>query len=140
MLARAEIEKVLVQWQKAWNKHDLDGVMDLFHEEVLFENWTGGKVRGKEDLRQAWSTWFANHGGFQFSEEDTFIDETTQKVLFQWQLVWPSPQKGYEMGLERRRGVDILHFQDGKIIQKLTYSKTTIEIQGEMIKLSARTP
>ena len=29
----------------AWNAHDLDGVMDLFHEGVVFENWTGGTAQ-----------------------------------------------------------------------------------------------
>jgi len=28
--------------------------MKLFHDEVLFENWTGGKIMGKEALRKAW--------------------------------------------------------------------------------------
>jgi hypothetical protein len=114
--------------------------MDLFDEEVLFENWTGGKAKGKEALRQAWTPWFANHGSFQFIEEDTLIDEIKQRVLFQWQLDWPSREKGYEGRSERRRGVDVLHFRRGKIVQKLTYSKTTIEIEGERVQLSAEAP
>lgn len=46
-LSRNEIEKALKQWNLAWDNHDLEGVMALFHEEVVFDNWTGGKVRGK---------------------------------------------------------------------------------------------
>ncbi len=134
---REEIEKALSKWHKAWNEHDLDGVMELFHEEVLFDNWTGGKAEGKEALRQAWTSWFTNHGGFRFNEEETFIDEAQQKVLYRWQLEWPSFEKGYEGKPERRRGVDVMHFKDGKIIQKLTYSKTTVEIDGERVRLSA---
>ena len=80
--------------------------------------------------------WFANHSGFRFTEEKTFIDEEGRKVLFRWQLDWPSLEKGYEGRPERRRGVDVLHFRDGKIIQKLTYSKTTLEINEERIRLS----
>jgi ketosteroid isomerase-like protein len=53
-LSRNEIEKALKQWNLAWDNHDLEGVMALFHEEVVFDNWTGGKVRGKETLRKAW--------------------------------------------------------------------------------------
>jgi hypothetical protein len=30
-----------------------------------------------------------------------------------------------------------MHFLDGKIIKKYTYSKTTLEIGGERVKLSA---
>ena len=46
MLSRDQIKAALNKGNQAWNEHDLDGVMDLFHEKILFENWTGGKVQG----------------------------------------------------------------------------------------------
>jgi len=134
-LSREEIKAAVIKWNRSWDEHDLDGVMELFHEEIIFDNWTGARAQGKEALRQAWTPWFTNHGGFRFSGEDIFIDETEQKVLYQWQLDWPSNEKGYEGKHERRRGVDILHFRDGKIFRKNTYSKTTIEIEGKRVKL-----
>ena len=134
-LSREEIYNALKQWNLAWDNHDLEGVMKLFHDEVLFENWAGGKVMEKEALRKAWTPWFTNHGGFRFIEEGTFIDEKEQKVLYRWQFEWPSTEKGYEGKTEKRRGVDVIHFQDGKIIKKLTYSKTTIEIDKERLPL-----
>lgn len=137
MLSRKEIAAALKTWNIAWDNHNLDGVMAIFHNEILFDNWTGGQARGIEALRQAWTPWFKKHGGFRFIEEDTFIDETEQKVLYRWFLEWPSYEKGYEGKLEKRRGLDILHFQDGKIIQKLTYSKTGINIAGKDIRLFA---
>ena len=136
-LSREEIKKALAQWNSAWDNHDLDGVMKLFHEEIFFENWTGGRAVGREALRKAWAPWFANHGGFRFCEEDTFIDEKEQKVLYRWELSWPSSEKGYEGKPEKRRGLDVIHFQDGKIIQKLTYVKTTLEIDGQRVPLKA---
>ncbi len=135
MLSRKEMETALRRWNQAWADHDLDGVMELFHDEVLFENWTGARVKGKASLRQAWSQWFAHHGGFRFIEEETFIDESQQKVLYRWQLEWPSFEKGHEGRLEKRRGVDVMHFKDGKIFKKLTYSKTTFEIDGQRVRL-----
>jgi ketosteroid isomerase-like protein len=136
MLTKDEIRSALTRWNEAWNTHDLDRVMDLFHDDIIFENWTGGKVQGKEALRRAWAPWFANHGGFRFNEEDTFIDEGSQKVLFQWSLDWPSGEKGLEGKPERRRGVDVMHFKDGKIYRKHTYSKTTLEVDGKKVRLS----
>ncbi len=136
-LTREEIITALKKWNSAWDNHNLDGVMELFHSEVVFDNWTGGQARGMDQLRQAWEPWFRNHGGFKFTEEETFIDEKTQKVLYRWQLDWPSFEKGHEGNLEIRRGVDVMHFKDGKIIQKLTYSKTTLEIDGKRVKLGA---
>ncbi len=90
---------------------------------------------GKEALRIAWKLWFENHGGFRFTEEETFVDEKEQKVPYRWLPEWPSFEKGYEGRLEKRRCADVFHFQDGKIIKKLTYSKTTIEIDGERLHL-----
>ncbi len=136
MLTRNEISAAFAKWGAAWNEHDLDGVMDLFHHDIYFENWTGGWARGKENLRQAWTPWFANHGGFTFTDEETFIDEVEQKMLYRWQLDSPSFEKGHEDKHEARRGIDVLHFKDCKIIQKLTYSKTTIEIGGEQVRLT----
>ena len=139
-LTRDEMGRALRKWNQAWDKHDLNRVMELFHDDVLFENWTGGKAEGKEVLRKAWAEWFENHGGFRFTEEETFIDEAEQKALYRWQLDWPSIEKGHEGKHERRRGVDVLHFKEGKIIRKLTYSKTTIDIDGQRVKLQAGDP
>jgi ketosteroid isomerase-like protein len=138
MLSRKQIEVLLRKWNQAWSNYDLEGVMQLFHDDILFDNWTGGKANGKEALRQAWAPWFANPGGFCFTEEETFIDESQQKVLYRWQLDWPSLEKGYEGKREARRGVDVIHFKDGKIICKLTYSKTTLLINGKKVRLSAQ--
>ena len=134
-LSREELKQGMVQWEVAWNNHDLDGVFELFHEDVFFQHWHGAEVRGKEALRRAWAPWFENHGGFRFTTEDLFIDEVDQKVLYRWYFDWPSLEKGYEGKPERRRGVDVMAFKDGKIIEKLTYSKTTLEIAGKRIAL-----
>ena len=130
-LTKEEIINALRQWNLAWTNHDLEGVMELFHEDIVFENWTGGKAVGKDALKKAWQLWFEQGGDFRFTEEETFVDEKGQKVLYRWSLEWPSFEKGFEGRPEKRRGVDVLHFKDGKIITKLTYSKTTLEIDGE---------
>jgi ketosteroid isomerase-like protein len=140
MLDREQIIERLIRWNDAWNDHDLDRVMELLHDDVEFENWTGGRVKGKEALRRAWAPWFENHGGFRFTTEDLFVDEKAGKVLFRWSLDWPSAEKGREGRPERRRGVDVMHFSGGKIVQKYTYSKTTLEIGGRRVKLVAERP
>ena len=135
-LTRNEIEALWDNWNTAWDNHDLEGVIKLVHDDIYFDNWTGGNAKGKEALRDAWHDWFLNHGNFQFVQKEIFIDVQDQKLLYRWELVWPSFEKGYEGKQEKRRGVDIIHFKEGKIIKKLTYSKTTLEIDGKRIKLT----
>jgi ketosteroid isomerase-like protein len=135
-LTRKDLIDVVTQWEQAWNHHDLNGVMALFHDEVFFEHWHNARVKGKKALREAWAPWFAKHGGFRFTTEELIVDETAQKVLYRWILDWPSLEKGYEGKSEKRRGVDVLHFQDGKVIKKITYSKTSFEIDGQRVRLT----
>jgi ketosteroid isomerase-like protein len=136
-LSRTEIVNTLTEWSRAWNAHDLDRIVKLFHDDVLFENWTGARVRGRDALGKAWLEWFAADSQFRFTDEDLFVDESSQKALYRWQLDWPSLESGYEGQPETRRGVDALTFRDGLIIEKLTYSKTTLEIDGQRVGLAA---
>lgn len=135
-LSKNEILPLFNDWLIAWNEHDLDGVMKLMHQDIVFENWTGVKIEGKNTLRRSWTPWFLNHGNFKFIQEDLFFDENEQKMLFMWRLEWPSAFKPFMGKQEIRRGVDVLYFMDGKIIQKLTYSKTTVQIEGSPIQLN----
>lgn len=135
-LSRKALIDAMEKWNHAWDLHDLEGVMSLFHENVVFENWTGGQALGRDALEKAWKPWFENHGGFRFVPEGLFVDETEQKVLYRWTLLWLSSEKGYEGRPEKRRGVDVISFKYGKIIEKLTYRKTRIEINSQRISLT----
>ena len=80
MLSREEMVQALEEWNAAWNNHDLNGVMQLFHDEVLFENWTGGKARGKEALRKAWER-TAGFDQVELGLTDEQIAAETQRCL-----------------------------------------------------------
>lgn len=136
-LNKSEILKLMDDWSGAWNRHDFEAVMAGFHEDVLFENWTGGRAVGKEALRKAWTPWFENHGDFVFRTESFIADEEGQRVTWQWTLEWPSLEKGFEGKKEIRRGVDVIELKDGKVFRKCTYSKTTLEIDGRKTPLAA---
>ena len=136
--SRPEIIKFIDAWINVWEDHDFDGVMDLLHDDVVFENWTGEIVRGKNNLRKLWFPWFRFHGNFKFSKEDVFVDVQEQKVLFKWRLEWPSIEPEYRGRNEIRRGVDILQISDGKILKKYTYSKTTVLINRIPVKFCAQ--
>lgn len=132
---RQQIVDLLLPWFEAWNRHDLDAVMALFDDDVVFEHWTGARVEGRAALRQAWREWFTAHGDFHFETEDLFIDPVAGRALYRWRLTWPSLEPGFEGRREVRRGVDVLHLRAGRITGKLTYSKCVVDIDGERVRL-----
>lgn len=136
-LSKIEIVKLINEWLIAWNEHNLEGVMELMHDDVVFENWAEDTIIGKNNLQRLWIPWFKNHGNFKFTQEDIFVDEQEQKVLFSWTLRWPSQEKYFKGKPEVRRGLDILYFNNGKIYKKRTYSKTAIQIDSRYLPLSA---
>lgn len=136
-LSKDEILSKFTIWLVAWNDHKLDGVMELIHDDIVFENWDGTTIIGKKPLQKAWTPWFFSHGNFKFYSEDIFIDEMEQKLLFQWRLEWPSLEKEFKGKTEIRRGVDVIHFLDGKVNIKASYSKTKIKIDSNPIVLKA---
>jgi len=139
-MQKAEILNKIGEWLGAWDDHNLEGVMALMHEDTIFENWSGAIITGKNNLQRIWVPWFINHGNFRFFTEDIFVDEPEQKVLYRWRLEWPSQERYFKGKHEVRRGVDVLYFKDGKIIKKLTYSKTTFQIDSMPFLLSVQRP
>lgn len=125
-LTKTEAFKKFNLWLTAWNLHDLDGVMELMHDEIVFENWDGKIVKGKEMLRKAWMPWFFRHDDFKFIQEDIFFEVLEQKMVFQWWLNWLPSEINSRTQKEIRKGVDILHFKEDKIFRKITYSITPI--------------
>jgi ketosteroid isomerase-like protein len=136
-LSHADLLATTRTWLEAWAAHDLERVLALMDDEVRFENWTGIPVTGKAGLRAAWTPWFADHGNFVFAAEDLFADAASQQVLLRWSLDWPSQERAHRGQPEIRRGVDVLRFRAGRIVEKLTYSKTTLIIAGRRVGLSA---
>ncbi len=131
-LTRKEILEKFDTWLTAWNDHHLTGVMAWMHNDVVFENWDGGTIKGYNNLYKVWKLWFHDHGNFHFDKEDLIIDEKEQKFVFTWTLTWPSREPMYKGLTEKRKGLDIIHLKEGKIILKQTYSKTFLKIDDNL--------
>ena len=136
-LSKNEIAERLQIWLKAWDEYNLEAIMEIMHEEVVFENWDGCIVNGKNALQKLWTPWFIFNRGFKFIAEAILIDDQKQKITFQWRYEGFSFEKNYKGLSEIRRGVDIIDLLDGKIIRKSSYSKTGIQINSARVLLSA---
>jgi len=136
-LSGIEIRNQFNTWLIAWNDHDLNGVMDFMHDDIIFNSWSGAIISGKTALTKSWERWFSDHQNFKFTLEDLIIDENEQKMSFSWELDWPSFEKKYSGKREKRKGVDVLLLKEGKVYKKNTYSKTTLQIDSLKVRLQA---
>jgi len=136
-LSGNEIQKHFNLWLIAWSNYDIESVMEFIDDDIIFENWDGRIISGKSNLEKSWKAWFILHGNFKFIKEDILIDEENQKIAFTWELEWLSLEKNYVGRPEKRRGVDILYLNEGKILRKLTYSKTTLQIDSLPVAMQA---
>ena len=133
-MTRDEIAQTIEKWLAAWDRHDLSEVIALFSEDAVFETWTGMRVEGRENIRKAWDDWF-EVGGFRFVSEDVVIDEDRQTVVFAW--IYEGPAKYFGGKMEKRRGIDLIRFENGLITTKITYTKTSLEVEGRRITLTS---
>lgn len=49
---RAAITQLFVDWEAAWNSHDMKAFANLYHEDCIFIAWTGAKWLGRETVEK----------------------------------------------------------------------------------------
>jgi ketosteroid isomerase-like protein len=98
-------------WNEAWNAHDVDAVLELFHDDVVFTSplaarlfpESGGVIEGKDALRQYWSTALAERPDLRF--ELTGIQAGIDTLLIQFR----------HPGQAER--IDVLRLRDGRVFE-----------------------
>jgi ketosteroid isomerase-like protein len=119
-LSRAQLEQLIAGFFDAWARHDLDAAMVFMADDALYDEFNQQLWQGKEAVREGFLPQFrGDYGDIQFHVEDLFIDAETQEGLARWSCVfeWKGTRRAW-------RGLDILKFRDGLIVEKLTYAKT----------------
>ena len=104
------------RFNDAFNQHDVDAVMALMTEDVVFENTSpapdGERYEGQEPVRAFWEGFFGGSPGAHFEAEDTFA--AGDRCVVRWRYSW---------GDGHIRGVDVFRVRDGKVAEKLSYVK-----------------
>lgn len=118
---RDKLETWTLEFTDAFNRNDLDGVMNWFADDAIYDEFHGGRHEGKAAIRDAFEPQFAGRfGTMRFNQEDLFLDPETGKAMISWLCTLDSGDRygGW-------RGLDLLHFDaDGRLLQKHTYAKT----------------
>ena len=108
--------RLVLQFNEAFNRHDVTGMMKLMSDDCLFENTApapdGTIYSGKDAVTQFWQDFFRESPQAHIDIEEIF--GTGNRCIMRWKYSW---------GEGHVRGVDIFKVVDGLISEKLSYVK-----------------
>jgi ketosteroid isomerase-like protein len=114
--AATDTQTVIDRFNDAFNRHDVDAVMALMTDDVLFENTSpppdGERYEGQEAVRAFWEQFFAGSPHAHSTAEDTAV--MGDRAAVRWRYDW---------GSGHIRGIDLFRVRDGKVAEKLSYVK-----------------
>ena len=114
--------RVVLEFNEAFNRHDVEGMKKLMTDDSVFENTypapDGTRYSGKETVMQFWRDFFRESPKAHIEIEEIF-GMGNQRCVMRWRYEWvdAAGQKGHV------RGVDIFQVRDGLISEKLSYVK-----------------
>lgn len=115
-----ETRAVIDRFNDAFNRHDVDAIMNCMTQDCVFENTRpapdGTRLVGHEAVRAYWEEFFARSPHARFDTEDVFA--AGDRCVVQWVYHWIRDGKP-----GRVRGVDVFRVRDGRVAEKLSYVK-----------------
>jgi len=126
-MERDKLADLVTRFTEAFNREDLDGVVSFLAEDAVYDEFNGTVNRGTAAIRAAFVPQFrGDYGKLRFDTEDLFVDAAAGKALIRWRCTLETKR-----GPAAWRGLDILHVENGRITEKLTYAKAKIPLLGE---------
>jgi predicted SnoaL-like aldol condensation-catalyzing enzyme len=113
--------RVVIDFNEAFNRHDVAGMMQLTSDDCIFENTypapDGAIYSGKEVVTQFWHDFFQQSPQAHIQIEEIFGFGI--RCVMRWRYDWvdAAGEKGHV------RGVDIFKMKNGAIYEKLSYVK-----------------
>jgi ketosteroid isomerase-like protein len=124
--SREAVGEVTVETLKtlldAFNRHDLDRIMEFFSEDATFDMprgaqpW-GTRYVGKEEVRKGLASRFSGIPDVHYGEDRHWV--SGDRAVSEWLLTGTSAT-GEKI---RVRGCDLFEIRDGKLIRKDSYWK-----------------
>ncbi len=112
-----EILDLLDRFTAAINAHDLDQVMTLVTDDIVFESTSpapdGARYEGRDAVKAVWGDMLATTPQANFTIEEQ-LSVGPDRAIVRWRYDW---------GGGHVRGVDIDRVRDGKLCESLAYVK-----------------
>ncbi len=113
--------RLVLEFNEAFNRHDVPGMTRLLSEDCLFEDTRpapdGTSYKGREAISNYWIEFFQTSQQAHIEIEEIF--SFGYRCIMRWKYDWvdAAGRQGHV------RGVDLFKVQDGRIIEKLSYEK-----------------
>lgn len=113
--------RMVLEFNEAFNRHDVAGMMKLMSDDCVFENThpapDGTRYAGREAVTQFWQHFFRESPHAHIDIEEIF--GLGRRCIMRWKYTWvdAAGQPGHV------RGVDIFNEKDGLLSEKLSYVK-----------------
>lgn len=113
--------RIVLDFNEAFNRHDVEGMMQLMSDDCIFENTEpapdGAVYFGKDAITRFWQDFFRNSPQAHIEIEEVFGYDI--RCVMRWRYEWvdTAGKKGYV------RGADIFRVKNGYIQEKLSYVK-----------------
>ncbi|MFZ7107094.1 MAG: nuclear transport factor 2 family protein [Bacteroidota bacterium] len=112
--------KAVENFNSAFNRQDVDAVMELMTEHCVFESTNpppdGLRVEGALAVRAFWEKFFTANPGAFFEAEEMIV--AGDRCVVRW--IYRKTKDGKPWHL---RGVDVFKVENGKVAEKLAYVK-----------------
>ena len=111
---------VVERFNEAFNRHDVEGIMQCMTGDCVFENTRpvpdGTRLVGQAAVRRFWEEFFARSPQARFDTEDLFA--AGDRCVVRWTYHWVREGKAGHV-----RGVDLFRVRNGQVAEKLSYVK-----------------
>ena len=112
---------IILKFNDALNKHDVDGMMRLMTADCVFENTSpppyGERFEGQAAVRAFWTAFFLGSQTCSIEPEEVFAFE--DRVVMRWIYRWV----GLDGALGQVRGIDLYRLKGDLIAEKHSYVK-----------------
>ena len=114
--------ELLDAFANAFNRHDVDAVMDMMTDDCVFctaagDEAEGKRIVGKEHVREAFAAALAAMPDAQWNDAEHFIDGDQACTRWRFTCTLPDGTK------VEKFGCDLFRLKDGKIWMKDTFRK-----------------
>ncbi len=124
----AELKQAIDRYNEAWNTHDLDAIVSLHAEDMVFANHTAGESASGGEVHEHIAAIFETWPDIKFSTRRLYVRDGL--VVQEWTATATHAKTMRRGELEAKPtgkevtwdGLDVIPFEDGLVKRKDVYS------------------